>query len=335
MFNSLRKNFFQLTFIIFAFGLAIVPQAHAVETFNTIDIDGWQVNVDQALISSNPALAQGVENQLLSNLTQIVNLLPAKHVKELRRVPIYIQQNNPSASLFYSTGADLYVPATMAGAVVIGDPAQFYSQEQQFPSRILKILAYAYHFQVLGLDNANVLNAYNHAVASGLYKNVPNYLGQNIASSPALNTVQDYFAYLTQAYFERSYYYPFTNSDLKNYDPQGYNALNTVWKLREGPQATYIVHSLTPDDNFPGPSIQGTNPVVLCIRNNSAVPLVLTRINYKGQPVPYATIQPGNFYVQYSYATNVWSVSNGSTGDRIALFQLGGLGAFVSVGPDN
>lgn len=42
---------------------------------------------------------------------------------------------------------------------------------------------------------------------------------------------KEYFAELTEAYFGKNDFYPFTRAELKTHDPKGYRMIEAVWKI--------------------------------------------------------------------------------------------------------
>ena len=45
----------------------------------------------------------------------------------------------------------------------------------------------------------------------------------------ALTNAQEYFAELSEAYFGKNDFYPFTRAELEKHDPVGYQLLRGVW----------------------------------------------------------------------------------------------------------
>jgi hypothetical protein len=93
---------------------------------------------------------------------------------------------------------------------------------------VLHELAHAYHFLVLGERHPEIAAAYRQAVASRSYESV-DYFGGGKRRAYALVDEKEYFAELSEAYFCRNDYYPFTRADLQRHDPLGYELLQRVW----------------------------------------------------------------------------------------------------------
>jgi tRNA U38,U39,U40 pseudouridine synthase TruA len=96
------------------------------------------------------------------------------------------------------------------------------------PMMVLHELAHAYHHQVLTRGNSDVLKAFENAVKSKKYEMVPYVRGQKLRAY-ALTNDTEYFAELTEAYFGRNDFYPFTREELKTFDPEGYALMERIW----------------------------------------------------------------------------------------------------------
>jgi hypothetical protein len=92
------------------------------------------------------------------------------------------------------------------------------------PMMLLHELVHAYHDQIMGSDNSDVIDAYDSAVKSGKYAKV-RYHTMKGPQYPAyaLNNSTEYFAEISEAYFGTNDYFPFNREQLKEYDLQGYN----------------------------------------------------------------------------------------------------------------
>lgn len=70
--------------------------------------------------------------------------------------------------------------------------------------------------------------AYKKADAGTLYESVDHVVGGK-QRAYALENRREYFAELSEAYFGKNDIYPFTRSDLKCYDPEGYRVVEMLW----------------------------------------------------------------------------------------------------------
>ena len=95
------------------------------------------------------------------------------------------------------------------------------------PSNILHELAHAYHYRVLGKDHPELIAAFNAAVNRGLYESVASAQGP-VGRAYGLNNDLEFFAELTEAYFVRNDFFPFTYDELRQYDAVGYAMIESV-----------------------------------------------------------------------------------------------------------
>jgi hypothetical protein len=93
---------------------------------------------------------------------------------------------------------------------------------------ILHELAHAYHILVFGDSNSGIEAVYQQAVASRLYESVY-YIKGGKRKAYALTNAKEYFAELSEAYFGKNDFYPFTHTQLKKHDPVGYQMMEQVW----------------------------------------------------------------------------------------------------------
>jgi hypothetical protein len=89
-------------------------------------------------------------------------------------------------------------------------------------------LAHAYHFLVLGERHAGIAAAYRQALESKAYEAVKHVSGR-MRRAYALVNEKEYFAEISEAYFCRNDFYPFTRAELQTHDPGGYHLLQELW----------------------------------------------------------------------------------------------------------
>jgi len=179
-----------------------------------------------------PALAQ-----FASQIDEISAAVPPPVLAVLRKVRIWLewQQCADAASRFHPARAWLLEHGDnpeKAGEIEICNLRHWVAwSKQNQPSSLLHELAHAYHFRVLGEQHKGILNAYQHAMAAGLYDSVP-YSGSGRRQPHAALSAAEYFAELTEAYFGRNDYYPFTRAELVDHDAEGYSIVERLWLER-------------------------------------------------------------------------------------------------------
>ena len=179
--------------------------------------------------------AEDIRAELRQQLAAISRSVPAKSLSALKKVRIWVEwakrpegaaEFHPSARWLSEHG---YNPEK-AGCVEVSNIRNFvqWSRIDQ-PWMLLHELAHAYHHLVLGDYYAGIEAAYQHAVHQKLYESVA-YVKGGKQKAYALTNAKEYFAELSEAYFGKNDFYPFTRSNLKTYDPLGYRLLQTVWR---------------------------------------------------------------------------------------------------------
>ena len=196
-------------------------------------LHGWRVLVSKQLLAQDGALALQVLNLLDAQLNTIQSKVPLKAVQALQAAPIWLELQTPglrgaqyhwSADWLSSNGYD----PRKARAVEIASARDYLEWSQLQPSIILHELAHAYHDRVLGKDHPELLSAFNSAGNRGLYESVASAQGP-VGRAYALNNYLEFFAELTEAYFVRNDFFPFTRDELHQYDTVGYAMIESVW----------------------------------------------------------------------------------------------------------
>ena len=116
-----------------------------------------------------------------------------------------------------------------AGGIEISNTRNFvnWSRSAQ-PCMVMHELAHAYHHLVLGDKHAGIDAAFKQAVDRKLYESVGYVLGGN-KRAYAMNNAKEYYAELTEAYFGKNDFFPFTRSDLEKHDPVGNQLMESTW----------------------------------------------------------------------------------------------------------
>ena len=215
-----------------------VPKKVEAVRFDPIvkQIEGWTVHVDPQMLkgehSREGARALGM---LANHLQRIAILLPEDRLAKMRKLEIWIEHHHPTL------GAMQYHPAQkwltdrgydprLTKKVHITHAAELISRKQMLkhPAVILHELAHAYHDQVLGFDDAGIIEAYKKAMKEGLYDKALLFNGREVRHYGATDH-KEYFAEATEAYFYHNDFYPFVRAELKRHDPAGYAEMERVW----------------------------------------------------------------------------------------------------------
>ena len=196
-------------------------------------IHGFTVLLSPQLLAQARAAAD-VRAELTRQFGEVVEVVPPSAVAALRNVRIWVEWSrrpDAGAEFHISQGwleKNGYNPAK-AGSIEISNSLNFVSWSRaEQPCMVLHELAHAYHFLVLGERHPEIAAAYRQAVESRSYQSV-DYYGGGKRRAYALVDEKEYFAELSEAYFCRNDYYPFTRADLQQHDPVGYELLQRLW----------------------------------------------------------------------------------------------------------
>jgi hypothetical protein len=194
---------------------------------------GFTVLVSPQVLAQARAAAD-VRAELARQFGEVVEVVPPAAVLALQKVRIWVEwSKRPDAGAEFHVSRrwlekNGYNPAKASG-IEISNSLNFlnWSRAEQ-PCMVLHELAHAYHFLVLGERHPEIAAAYRQAVESRSYESV-DYFGGGKRRAYALVDEKEYFAELSEAYFCRNDYYPFTRADLQRHDPLGYELLQRLW----------------------------------------------------------------------------------------------------------
>ena len=199
-------------------------------------LEGFTVLVSPQLIE-HEQIARDSLALLEKKLAEIKTLLSPEQLKPLQETKFWIeweQLKNGGACAHHSIDwlkSNGYNPEKVH-SIEISNARNFLSWSKEQPMMILHELAHIYHHNVLKPDNRDIKDAYKHAVKSGIYDSVEYVLGGK-KKAYALNNDLEYFSEITEAYFGRNDFQPFTHDELKEFDPVGFALLEKIWGPRE------------------------------------------------------------------------------------------------------
>jgi hypothetical protein len=196
---------------------------------------GFKVYVSSAA-QKQPSETDPALELLNEELAEVVRLVPPKALPTLRKVPFFVEYNNPGfpcASYHPSKEWLLengYIIAK-THAIEISNPKNFVSWVNlNQPLMVLHELAHAYHDAMFTFEDKYIAACYRLALVSGTYDVVAHNRG-GTRRHYALNNPMEYFAEATEAYFGENDFYPFNREQLKKHDPKGYEMIERCWGL--------------------------------------------------------------------------------------------------------
>jgi hypothetical protein len=219
--------------------IALVAFATSASAFDPTDqyakrqIQGFTVLVHPE-VAKHPDEAKAAFAELESQLKTINATVPAKPLAALKKVKFWIEwetKKNGAAEFHVSPGwlkANGYNPDKARG-IEINNFKNFvaWSKKTQ-PWMILHELSHSYHFIVLGDQYEPLHAAYKQAMERKLYDSVAFVTGGKRKAYATTNAAE-YFAELSEAYFGKNDFFPFTHAELEKHDPVGFEMLKKAW----------------------------------------------------------------------------------------------------------
>jgi hypothetical protein len=222
--------------------LLLVPSANlysqdvefdATSSYRARNVHGWTVYIQKRLLREKRAAGARAYEIVTDQLSQLTRTIPAQQLKLLQQVPIWICDRSDGPIHYHPQREWLikngYNP-DKAKAVDISQVNNIIRSEHTQPSVMLHELAHAYHDQILGFDNPDVIAAYKQAVKSRTYESVLGIRGKHVRHY-ALTNEKEYFAECTEAFFATNDFYPFVRAELQQFDPKIYQTLVKVWGI--------------------------------------------------------------------------------------------------------
>lgn len=208
------------------------------------DISGWKVHINKILLSeANLPATEKAISLLKPQLDEIVRVVPAPAVAELKKVPLYFSPTYPGIreSAEYHPGAEWLKdngrdPA-MAKGVEFTNIAVFDEDTRRMPNFALHELAHGYHDRFLpqGADNPEIKATYAIAKAGGGYEKVERTDAdgkKRMDVAYAISNPAEYFAESTEAYFTRNDFFPYTRAELEKHDPGMAALIEKLWGVK-------------------------------------------------------------------------------------------------------
>ena len=191
---------------------------------------GWHVFVDKAL-DPEARPARGALAALAQKLEETEVALPPASLALVRTTPIFLQDHSGPGGMFHYDPHWLVShgrTVELVNGIEISDAGMFVNVVKVQPSAVLHELAHAYQSRLSPEDRAAIDAAYNHAIASRLYIGVKRNDG-SVINAYARENAAEYFAELSEAYFGRNDFFPFTRAELAAYDPEGASLIARLW----------------------------------------------------------------------------------------------------------
>ena len=207
--------------------------ARLAPAYDARKVAGWRVHGNRDLLGAQAELGARALALMETKLTELRPLLPLAALTKLERAPIWLgvdDHDKPNA-VYHPSAEWLRAHGWMpekAGAVEVPSAAVFIAWAEQQPMILLHELAHAYHHQVLGHEHAELRAAFKRARTDGRYDAVRHVSGKT-QRAYALNNGEEFFAEMSEAYFGRNDFFPFTREELRAHDAETFALIEKLW----------------------------------------------------------------------------------------------------------
>jgi hypothetical protein len=213
-------------------------------TYQTAPLGQWTVRVEQQLLAEAPDLAKRALARLESKLGVMLAALPSPARARLQKLPIFLMYGPKAKGGGKDNGAEYFqrnapehhkqLDPRWKSCVVIYCAKNYVQQSELWSVKLLvHEFAHAHHMEQWPEKQPDILQAWNHAIACGLYRQVKDEKGEVLDTGYAATNQLEYFAELSCMYFVGCNYPPLNREALKTYDPVGYNMIEKMWGTNE------------------------------------------------------------------------------------------------------
>jgi hypothetical protein len=231
--------------MILAVAIVCGIQPRDVPEYVTHRVHGWTLKVERALYAVRAEWTP-VRFELEKQLYQISRVVPVPALAKLREVTIWVHHSAPDTRCMAYHPDRRYLQShgmnpEMEKDIEVGNAKTFLAWTIDQPWMVFHELAHAYHDRFLdrGFATPAIVAAYQKAMDAGLYAKVMFWDGRERDGYARTNPME-YFAELSEAYFGCNDMFPFVRGELRQYDRQGFEAIEVAWGLggpREPPSA--------------------------------------------------------------------------------------------------
>ena len=204
-------------------------------------VSGYSLNIvaEKLLIEKDPELLRKAIAKLEKSVGTALSTLPS-HIKSQFHGVRYLFFTGDESRTGGRKGGQWYfrkgnhISPRFDDSIVIRSTKDYLNnydanRSSQTALHELSHAYFDYHRKEIYWD---VKKAYDNAIASKLYLNVQTHNGATIKKAYALTNHNEYFAELSKTYHLGSYHYPFNREDLRQYDPLGFEMIESAFHYR-------------------------------------------------------------------------------------------------------
>jgi len=204
------------------------------------EFESWDIFYEAGLAENDPDLYSKARIKLRTVLHDIESVLPHSSLIRLKRLKIYVMWGEASSlggkgsGMRYvrkgETKRNTHYDPKWDNSIVIYSAANLiYLSDLWTKKAITHEFAHAWHLLNWPEKYPAILTPWENAKGQGLYRSITDIKGKAISSAYSLTNNLEYFAEISAIYFVGGNYHPFNKSKLFNYDPQGYQMVESLW----------------------------------------------------------------------------------------------------------
>jgi hypothetical protein len=201
-------------------------------------IAGFTVLVHPDVLQQKKAAAEFMtflEGQLKTFNTS----LPKDKSQLLHKVQVWVElEERKNSGIFFHPSAlwlkqNGYNPEKAGGVEIPNARTYLQWSRTNKVSGIVHEMSHAFHLLYLGEKNERIRSAYEQAKERKLYESVSfvkdGQIQKGTRQAYAITNEKEYFAEISEAYWGRNDFFPFTRDQLKSHDPVGFELMKDVW----------------------------------------------------------------------------------------------------------
>lgn len=223
-----------LAALVVLFALAApAPAFDPVEKYTKREILGFTVLVHPE-VEKHPDEMKAALGELEAQLKKVCEVVPEKPLAAIKKVKFWVEWETKKGGAMEAHHSRQWLKDNgynpdKAGCVEINNAKNFvtWSQKTQ-PWMVLHELSHQYHHLTLGADYAPLVAAYKAAMERKIYDSVE-FVHGGKRKHYATTNHSEYFAEISEAYFGKNDFFPFTHDELAKHDPAGYEMLKKAW----------------------------------------------------------------------------------------------------------
>ena len=205
--------------------------------FERRTVEGFTVHVTRAALRENKRETERALEHLANQLFQIKMTVPAKNVRELQQVPIWLANGEKKLGIAFHPNRKWltdrgYEPPEKRSLIGIVGAKHYLHESLRQPWLAFHELTHGYDWFKLGRRRTygSSASVYKTAMKSGKYVSALHWNGRMRKPYHATNKME-FFAETSEAFFGTNDIFPFVRAELREHDPETFRVLSSLWNV--------------------------------------------------------------------------------------------------------